>query len=143
MILTRRELFKMLMPWRPGSPPPPVPDGGAAIPGRFTLETLRFLPAAVLGKMVPVRREGWTVTVRDDGVAYRREDGREGLVPLGPEACAAVRQFDGQATLDQIAGALQTQWGWPSDRCRTLVRETFLDLAAREIFHPSGPPSDG
>ena len=143
MTLTRRELFKMLMPWRPGSPPPPVPNGGAAIPGRFTLETLKFLPAAVLEKMVPVRREGWTVTVRDDGVAYRGEDGREGLVPLGPEACAAVRKFDGHATLDQIAGELQTQWGGPPERGRTLVRETFLALAEREAFHPSGPPQGG
>ena len=55
MTLTRRELFKMFMPWLPGSPPPAVPDGGEAIPGRFTLETLRFLPAAVREKMVTPR----------------------------------------------------------------------------------------
>ena len=143
MPMTRREFFKMLLPGRASSPPPPGPDVDAAIPGRFSLGMLKFLPAAVLDKMAPVRREGWAVTVRDDGVAYRGEDGREGLVPLGPEACAAVRKFDGQATLEQITGELQPQWGWPSEQCRTLVRETFLALAEREAFHPSGPPQGG
>ena len=143
MPLTRREFFKMLLPRRAVSPPPPEPDGGAILPGRFSLDMLKYLPAPDLDKMAPVRREGWTVTVRDDGVAYHGEDGREGLVSLGPEACAAVRNFDGQATLDQIAGALQSQWGWPPDRCRALVREAFLALAEREVFHPSGPPLGG
>ena len=143
MSMTRREFFKMLLPGRAAFPLPPEPDVGAPIPGLFSLGMLKFLPEPVLDGMAPVRREGWIVTVQDDGVAYHGEDGREGLVSLGPEACAAVRNFDGQATLDQIAGALQSQWGWPPDRCRALVRETFLALAEREVFHPSGPPLGG
>ncbi len=138
MLLTRRDFLRLRLVGR-AEPAPATPD--TPIPGRFTLDLLRHLPDSVLRKMVPMARQGWTVTVQENGVSYRGEPGKEGFVPLLPAACAAVRKFDGSATVDQIGGDLDREMEWPPGQGYALVRDTFLSLADREVYHPSGPPA--
>ncbi|MFH0878830.1 MAG: hypothetical protein V2A34_03880 [Lentisphaerota bacterium] len=136
--LTRRDFFKKILP-RPKAATPAVPEE-PVVPGRFSLGALKFLPDPVLQQIVPVLRQGWTVTFQDDGVAYKGEVGKEGVVFLSSEGCAAVRKFDGRQTLEQIALALDLELGRTPGSGFPLVREAFLALTAREIYHPVEPP---
>jgi hypothetical protein len=118
-----------------------LPSGkGKPIPCRLRLEDLRFIPDAVLLEMTPVLRQNWTARVSEAGVTYQSDAGQKGIAFLGREGCTAARMFDGVRTLEQIAAALEAELGMASVRCRAIVRETFLILAEREIYHPNWPP---
>ena len=91
-------------------------------------------------RMVPVLRQGWSARICETGIAYRDDSGQEGIVLLGPEACAAVRLFDGIRTLSQVATALDAELGLAPSSGASIVREAFLTLAMREVYHPNDPP---
>jgi hypothetical protein len=136
--LTRREFFTRPFAWLVRKPSPPWQDG--AVPGRIPLSALRNIPEADLMRMAPVLRQGWTARVCNSGIAYRDDSGREGMVTLCPEGCTAVRLFDGTRTLEQVAAALNTEFGMTQSRCSSITREAFLTLAMIEVYHPNGPP---
>lgn len=136
--LTRREFLTAMFPAPKKDTPAPPEE--SHVPGRFSLSGLKHLPAPVLGRMVPVLRQGWTADIQDDHVAYRGDAERKGVVPLPPEGCAAVRMFDGIRTLEQIAAALEIERGQPPGSLFPQVRHAFLALSAREVYHPDGPP---
>ena len=136
--MTRREIFTRPFAWLAREPSPPWQDG--AVPGRIPLSALKDIPEAALMCMVPVLRQGWTARVCEAGIAYRDDSGREGMVSLGPEGCTAARLFDGIRTLEQVAAALDAELGMTPSRGVSIVREAFLTLAMREVYHPNGPP---
>jgi hypothetical protein len=103
------------------------------------LSALRELPEAVLQRIVPILRRGWTAGVCPEGIAYRNDSGEDGIVPLGSDACAAAGMFDGVKSLEQVAAALDAESPMAPGQRAALVRETFLLLAEREVFHPNGP----
>lgn len=137
-VLTRREVFTRSFSWLTREPSPPWQGG--AVPGRIPLSALNNIPEAALMRMVPVLRHGWTARVCETGIAYRDDSGQQGIVLLGPEACAAVRLFDGIRTLSQVATALDAELGLAPSSGASIVREAFLTLAMREVYHPNGPP---
>jgi len=115
------------------------PAEGEAVPGRFSLSALREIPEAALMQMTPVLREGWTAHIAETGITYSGDQGQEGVVPLEVEGCEATRLFDGTRTLAQVASVIEEQFGVTPSRGVSIVREAFLTLAEREVYHPSGP----
>lgn len=136
-LLTRRDILTRPFAWLAPEPSASWPDG--VVPGRIPLNTLKYIPEAVLMRMVPIVRQGWDARVCDDGIVYRDDSGQEGIVPLRPEGCAAARLFDGIRTLEQVAAALNAELGISPSRGASIAREAFLTLAMREVFHPNDP----
>jgi hypothetical protein len=115
------------------------PDEG--ILRRFPISALKNIPGTVLMQIVPIVREGWSVRVCEGGISYKDVSGNEGMVSLGLEGSAAVSLFDGIRTLEQVAASLEAKLGMTPGGGAPIVRELFLDLAMREIYHPKGPTS--
>jgi hypothetical protein len=136
--LTRREFVTRPFKWLAREPSPPWP--GQAVPGRIPLSALKDIPEAALMRMVPVLRQGWSACVCEAGIAYRDDSGQEGTVSLSPEGCKATRLFDGVRTLAQAAAALDAELGITPGLGVAIVRDAFLTLAMREVYHPNGPP---
>lgn len=136
--LTRREFLTNPIAWLRQRLDSSQQDGVSS--GRFTLSTLFYLPDAVLMGMVPVLRQGWTVSIGETDVSFHGESGQEGTLHLGREGCAAARLFNGSRSLEQAAVALDAEPGTTPGRGRTIARESFLSLAMKEIYHPSSPP---
>jgi len=135
--LTRRAFFSQpIAHLRRALAPPEVDEN---VPGRMLLSELRELPESALMDMVPVLRPGWTARISQNNVIYRGDRGQEGVISLGPEGCAAVRLFDGTQTLRRVASEIETQFTVSPSHGGSIVREAFLLLAEREIYHPSGP----
>lgn len=137
-VLTRREFFTRPFALLAREPSPPWQ--GEAVPGRIPLSALKDFPEAALMCMVPVLRQGWSARVCEAGIAYRDDSGQEGMVSLGPEGCTATRLFDGVRTLEQVSAALDAELGMTPGRAASIVREAFLTLAMRKVYHPNGPP---
>ena len=107
------------------------------IPGRLPLNSLKEIPIAGLMRMVPVVRHGWRAHVCKRGVVYQDSFGREGVIHLGKKARAAVLQFDGIRSLEQVASILENEFELTQVRSWSIVRKAFLKLAMRKIYHPS------
>jgi hypothetical protein len=135
--LTRREFFTWPLAHLGRGLASPAEDG--AVPGRIPLSALREIPEAVLMQMTPVLREGWTAHIMGTSITFRSDQGQEGVVPLELEGCAATRLFDGTRTLAQVASVIEGQFGMTPSRGVSIVREAFLTLAEREVYHPDGP----
>jgi hypothetical protein len=136
--LTRREFFSR---WTGGRRDDgPTGGEGETIPGRFTLGSLDALTDEDLMRLIPVLRSGWKVEIGADAVAYHGETGDEGIVPLTVPQRAALLRFDGTGPLDKVAAAVETELGMPEGSAVPIVREIFLLLARREVFHPDVPP---
>lgn len=88
-------------------------------------------------RIVPILRHGWSVHVCEKGLSYQDASGQEGMVSLDKEARAAVLLFNGTRALEQVALTLETEFGITPSHSAFIVRETFLKLAMREIYHPS------
>jgi hypothetical protein len=136
--LTRRDILTRPFAWMTREPSALLQCG--AIAGRIPLSALKDIPEAALMRMVPVLRQGWDARVCETGIAYRDDSGKEGIVLLGPEASAAVRLFDGIRTLSQVAAALDAELGLAPSSGASIVREAFLTLAMRKVYHPNDPP---
>ena len=136
-VLTRREFLTRPFGWLVLKPSPPWREG--ALPGLIPLSALKDIPEAALMSMVPVLRRGWRARICDAGIAYQDDSGQVGTVSLSPECCAAARLFDGVRTLEQAAADLDAEPGMTPGNGRSVVRETFLTLAMREIYHPNAP----
>lgn len=137
--LARREFFTRPFAWVAHEPG--APREHEALPGLILLSVLKHVPEAVLLRITPVLRQAWTACICEAGVAYRNDSGQEGVVSLGPDGCAATRLFDGVRTLEQVAAELDAQLGMAPGSNAAIVREAFLILAEREVYHPNGPLS--
>jgi hypothetical protein len=134
-LLTRREFFGGPIKWLKNGPMKQLEREN--IPGRIPLDSLKDLPTGVLMRMVPVLRRGWRAHVNKKGLFYQDVFGQEGVVRLRRKARAAVRQFDGIRSLEQVAETLETEFGITPVRSSAVVRKAFLKLAMREIYHPN------
>jgi len=134
--LTRREFFKGPLAWLKSGPTNSRESKKNT--QHIPLSSLRDIPDAVLIRIVPVLRNGWSAHVCENGVAYQDASGEEGVVFLGKEALSAVLLFDGISPLKKVALALEKEFEITSAHSTAIVRETFLVLAMREIYHPSG-----
>jgi hypothetical protein len=115
------------------------------VPGRIPLSALGQMSPDSLMPLVPVLRYGWTAQIGEEGIAYRNTIGQDGFVELDSAGCAAVRLFDGVRTIEQVAGQLQSELGMPAEDARSMVRQVFVTLVERQVYHPgdSGiPPTE-
>ncbi len=138
--ISRRDFLKSFARVKNKAPQKePAAPVNPEVPQRFALAALKDLPDPILRPMVPVLRQGVTVTILNTAVEFRAQDGEGGLVPLSREACVAVRLFDGTQTLEQVGSILDIEQPGPPGHGFRLAREAFLMLSARAIYHPAGP----
>jgi hypothetical protein len=127
--IMRRDFFSRCCPWKKREPL------------KIPLSALHNIPDAALMQIVPLLRQGWSVGFCEDGISCRDANGFESVISLGSAGCSAVLLFDGFRTLEHIAAMLEVNLGMAPASGAPVVREAFLTLAMREVYHPRHPPS--
>lgn len=105
----------------------------------YNLASLGALSDELLGQARPVIIPGCQIDVRDGTVwGQPPEEPVRALFSLAETAaCSAFNQFNGQATLHQIAARLSEEMGWTQARSFALVRGLFLTLVMYRLAVPS------
>lgn len=132
-MISRRDFLTLrFLPGQDRRTPPPD--------GKFALADIGSLGDAVLLRMVPVLRCGWSAQVLDDGLAWWRPDGSAGRLKLPPGERAAVALFDGRRTVAEVGALLEGQGAAAPGQGPALARAAFVASALHLVFQPDSLP---
>jgi hypothetical protein len=111
----------------------------------FRLDEIASLPDAVLRKMVPVVYQEISLGIEEDWLLLRNgSDAPDApfkrLMPLSTQQIYILNCFDGQHSIADICGILESVFDLSPEAAADGVKALFVSLAEKGICHPLGRP---
>ena len=108
----------------------------------FFLDDIASLPDAVLRGMAPVVRQGMTLGIADGWLLLRKSPDApfERLMPLSTQQIHIINCFDGQHSIADICGVMESMFDLSPDVAASLAGSLFVTLAEKGICHPKDRP---